>query len=140
MKKVIKTLAVTTLSVALTLPITAYANQWTQDNTGWKVKTDEGVYLYNQWYQSPESKLWYYIGSDGYMLVDTTTPDGYTVNFDGVWIEQPVPEQELAPGALSEEEIYRREEEAGIGHNAEGSILEGSIHLDKEAGKGYDWR
>jgi len=30
--------------------------------------------------------LWYYLGSDGKMLTNTTTPDGYALNSDGVWV------------------------------------------------------
>lgn len=29
---------------------------------------------------------WYYLSSSGEMLTDTVTPDGYTVDKDGVWI------------------------------------------------------
>lgn len=28
----------------------------------------------------------YYFGPDGYCLINTTTPDGYTVNADGAWV------------------------------------------------------
>ena len=28
---------------------------------------------------------WYYVGADGVMLTDTTTPDGYYVDGDGIW-------------------------------------------------------
>ena len=90
MRKAFKILAVTTLALTLTLPFTAYASQWTQDAMGWKVQADDGIYLTNQWYQSPESGLFYYIGADGYMMVNTVTPDGYYVNAEGVWVEQPV--------------------------------------------------
>lgn len=92
MKKSIKALFTLTLSLSLALPLTAYAGTWIQDTTGWKVQCDNGTYLTSQWYQSPESKLWYYIGADGYMLVNTITPDGYYVNADGVWTE-PAPTQ-----------------------------------------------
>ncbi|MBP3926204.1 MAG: hypothetical protein J6D13_03345, partial [Clostridium sp.] len=30
---------------------------------------------------------WYYCGSDGAMLANTTTPDGYYVGSDGAWIQ-----------------------------------------------------
>ena len=30
---------------------------------------------------------WYYLGPDGVMLTNTTTPDGYRVGADGVWIQ-----------------------------------------------------
>ncbi|WP_278144947.1 hypothetical protein [Lacrimispora saccharolytica] len=39
------------------------------------------------WYQSKESGRWYYMGSDGYMIVNTITPDGYAVGADGAWIQ-----------------------------------------------------
>lgn len=60
---------------------------WKQDSKGWWVERSDGSYLVNEWYQSPESGLWYYMGADGYMLTSTTTPDGYTVNADGVWVQ-----------------------------------------------------
>ena len=60
---------------------------WKQDTKGWWVERSDGSYLVNEWYQSPDSGLWYYMGADGYMLTNTTTPDGYTVNADGVWVQ-----------------------------------------------------
>ena len=65
----------------------ASAPVWKQDSNGWWIENPDGSYLTNQWYQSPASGLWYYMGSDGYMLTNTTTPDGYTVNADGVWVQ-----------------------------------------------------
>jgi len=62
------------------------AISWKSDSNGWWVERSDGSYLMNEWYQS-ESGLWYYMGADGYMLTNTTTPDGYTVNADGVWIQ-----------------------------------------------------
>ena len=58
---------------------------WKQDSRGWWIANPDGSYLINQWYQSPASGLWYYMGADGYMLTNTITPDGYRVNADGVW-------------------------------------------------------
>ena len=89
MRKAIKTLAVTTLALTLALPFTAYAGTWQQDSTGWKVQSDDGTYLTSQWYQSPESGLFYYLGADGYMMINATTPDGFQVGANGAWI-QPV--------------------------------------------------
>lgn len=60
---------------------------WVSDARGWRVQNADGTYLMNQWYCSPTSGLWYYMGSDSYMLTSTTTPDGYTVNADGVWVQ-----------------------------------------------------
>jgi hypothetical protein len=66
---------------------TGSAPVWKQDGKGWWIENPDGSYLMNQWYQSPESGLWYYMGSDGYMLTNTTTPDGCMVNADGVWVQ-----------------------------------------------------
>ncbi|HIR04708.1 MAG TPA: hypothetical protein IAB28_01895 [Candidatus Copromonas faecavium] len=60
---------------------------WRSNSVGWWVERPDGTYLTNSWYQSPASSLWYYMGADGYMLTDTTTPDGYYVNADGVWVQ-----------------------------------------------------
>jgi len=60
---------------------------WKQDAKGWWVERPDGSYLVNEWFQSPSSGLWYYMGADGYMLTNTTTPDGYTVDADGIWVQ-----------------------------------------------------
>lgn len=150
MKKVIKVLATTTLSLTLALPITTYASQWTQDKQGWKVQSDDGVYLTNQWYQSPESKLWYYIGENGYMLTNTYTPDGYFVNADGVWVhsapQEPIQsesaQQTQDDSMISEEEADRIIEELGIGKIGEGKVEivtdAKGVTLDKNGGS-YNW-
>ena len=85
MRKAFKILTITTLALTLALPFTAYAGTWQQDSTGWKVQSDGGTYLTSQWYQSPESGLFYYMGADGYMMVNAITPDGYQVDANGVW-------------------------------------------------------
>ena len=60
---------------------------WANDDKGWWIEYADGSYLKDAWYQSPASGLWYYMGADGYMLTNATTPDGYTVNGDGVWVQ-----------------------------------------------------
>lgn len=60
---------------------------WESNSKGWWVADENGAWLSNTWYKSPASGLYYYLGSDGYMLTNTTTPDGYKVNADGVWVQ-----------------------------------------------------
>lgn len=71
--------------------VSQYSNgssySWKSNSKGWWVERSDGTYLVNQWYQSPSSGLWYYMGSDGYMLTNTRTPDGYSVNGDGAWVQ-----------------------------------------------------
>lgn len=65
------------------MSISSYAGEWKQDNVGWWYQNDDGSYPANSW-QEIDGKQ-YYFGNDGYMLHDTTTPDGYYVDANGVW-------------------------------------------------------
>lgn len=82
--------------------ITAFAGEWKSDANGrWYVK-DDGNYVVSDWladngkmyYFNADgymvSNAWvgnYYVGNDGAMLTNTTTPDGYYVGMDGAWVE-----------------------------------------------------
>lgn len=77
---------------------------WLKDSVGWwycnadrTYTRNNWQYINNKWYYFNENGYmvtgwvlwkdkWYYLGYDGAMLTSTTTPDGYYVNFDGVWI------------------------------------------------------
>lgn len=75
---------------------------WKQDNIGWWYQNADGSYPTNTWKEI--SGAWYYfegngymaankwignyyVGSNGAMLTNTTTPDGYQVGTDGAWIQ-----------------------------------------------------
>lgn len=78
---------------------------WLKDNVGWwycnadrSYTTNGWQYIDNLWYYFDENgymktgwilykDAWYYCGESGAMLVNTTTPDGYYVNGDGVWVQ-----------------------------------------------------
>lgn len=64
---------------------TTVTEGWKQDGTGWWYQNADGSYPVNQWREVNGKQ--YYFGADGYMLADTTTPDGYSVGADGAWIE-----------------------------------------------------
>ena len=57
---------------------------WRYVGGKWYYLTGSGAMAANRWVQT--GGLWYYVGSDGARLMDTTTPDGYRVNADGVWV------------------------------------------------------
>lgn len=59
---------------------------WREDETGEWYDNGDGTYPVNQW-KEIEGK-YYYFGEDGYMLKDCYTPDGYSLDFDGSWIEE----------------------------------------------------
>lgn len=79
-KKMILGLAVG-LSVLAAVP--AFAGEWKQDTKGWWYQEDDGSYPTSAWKEINGRQ--YYFGADGYLLTNTTTPDGYTVNDDGAW-------------------------------------------------------
>lgn len=54
-------------------------NQWREIDGAWYYFNEQGYRLTNQWVDR------YYVGSDGKMLVNTTTPDGYFVDEYGAW-------------------------------------------------------
>ena len=73
---------------------TAFAGQWQQDARGWRFQTGANTYHTNgwQWLDGNGDGIseCYYFGPDAYMAAATTTPDGYTVNADGAWMENGV--------------------------------------------------
>lgn len=59
---------------------------WEQQGTDWKFKAVDGNYITNSWIESlSEAGAYYFVGADGRMLVNSQTPDGYTVDGNGVW-------------------------------------------------------
>jgi len=63
---------------------TTYAGQWQQEGNTWWYQNDDNSYPVNGWEQIDGN--WYCFGGDGYLLTNTTTPDGYQVDSNGAWI------------------------------------------------------
>lgn len=83
MKKFYLTAAMTAV-MSLAFAGIVFAGQWTQDAIGWKYQNDNTTYHVNGW-QWVDNKC-YYFTPEGYCLLNTTTPDGYTVDASGAWI------------------------------------------------------
>lgn len=75
-----------TLAATLTLlsSVPAFAGQWQKDNVGWWYLEDNNTYPVNGW--KTINGAMYYFNSNGYLLTNTITPDGYTVDENGAWI------------------------------------------------------
>ena len=58
---------------------------WLQLGGAWYFLNADGA-MANGWVQGADGK-WYYLQPDGRMAVDMTTPDGYYVDSDGVWVQ-----------------------------------------------------
>ena len=74
MKLLLATVILSTASAVISM-----AGQWVQFGDKWCYKEDNGDYVKNRWVGN------YYLGSDGIMLTDTYSPDGYYLRADGSW-------------------------------------------------------
>ena len=86
MKKVKLLFAVGVASAVLSM--TSFAGEWKQDASGWWYQNDDGSFTRNGW-QNISGKQ-YYFNENGYMLHDTTTPDGKQVGSDGSLVSAPL--------------------------------------------------
>ena len=93
MKKSFKKLLLSSTAAAITLSccLTSFAGTWKQDSTGWWYQNNDGSYPSNGWEwidgNNDGTAESYYFDKSGYILANTTTPDGYFVNADGAWTE-----------------------------------------------------
>lgn len=88
-KRLLTVAAVAAMSTMMSM--TALAAGWQKNDTGWWWQNDDGSWHANgwQWIDSngDGTAECYYFDANGYMMANTTTPDGYTVNADGAWVQ-----------------------------------------------------
>lgn len=89
-KKMILGITLTALAAFIPSGMTAQAGEWKMQNGRWWYANDDGSWPQDGWQwidgNGDEIGECYYFDHDGYLLVSTTTPDGYTVNADGAWV------------------------------------------------------
>lgn len=102
MKRSLKGTTLKVLSSALVMVMlatsTSFAGQWKQENAAWKYQNDNGSYVTGWNWIDGKS---YYFDSNGKMLANTTTPDGYTVNADGAWVVNGVVQTQNANASVT---------------------------------------
>ena len=90
-KKICVCITAVVLSAVMTG--TAFAGTWSSQKkstdsgaeyTEWSYRKDNGSKVAGEWIQ--DKGTWYYIGSDGIMLSDDISPDGYAVGDTGAWV------------------------------------------------------
>ena len=62
----------------------SYIPGWYKDGDKWRYIQKNGYYKANSWYQDTDGK-YYYFNMGAVMAINTTTPDGYYVDENGVW-------------------------------------------------------
>lgn len=90
---------------------TVMAAEWKKDSTGWWWQNDDGSYPISSWQWLDGNKdgvaEYYYFDSTGYMLENTKTPDGNTVNADGAWILDGVVQTQTVAAAAPVQETQQ---------------------------------
>lgn len=70
--------------------MTVFAGQWQSDTNGWWWQNDDGSYPVGSWQwldgNNDGTAECYYFDGNGYMLANTITPDGYSVDGNGAWV------------------------------------------------------
>ncbi|MCI8535520.1 MAG: hypothetical protein HFG68_08090 [Hungatella sp.] len=86
MKKTWKSLILAGI-LSLSMSVSAFAGSWQLNATGYWYQNDDGSYPTScwKWIDGNNDGIAenYYFNSEGYLLVSTTTPDGYTVDSNG---------------------------------------------------------
>ena len=119
MKKAWLTAAVAGMMTAvMVMPV--FAAEWKQDTAGWWYQQDDGSYPSGGW-EWIDGRC-YYFDETGYCLLDTTTPDGYTVDANGAW---------TVDGTV---QVQETQETAAQSQNASGTITVGGLTVIPPAG------
>lgn len=104
MKKTLVTM-ISTAVITLSMCIPAFAGQWVQDALGRWWQNDDGSWPANGWQWIDDNydgmAECYYFDVNGYLAVNTITPDGYTVTANGAWVENGIIQMQQTGGAAS---------------------------------------
>lgn len=94
MKKRLLVVATAVMSMAMSMTAFASMGNWQQNETGWWWQRNDGSYPADEWKwidgNGDGTAESYYFDQNGYLITNTTTPDGYTVNADGAWVQDGV--------------------------------------------------
>lgn len=104
MKRVKLLIVSAVLSLAMSL--SAFAGQWNQDSGGWWYQNDDGTYPVNSWQwidgNADGVSECYYFNENGYCLMNTTAPDGKTVDSNGALIISGIVQTKTAENARAD--------------------------------------
>ncbi|MCI8512999.1 MAG: hypothetical protein HFE83_13590 [Lachnospiraceae bacterium] len=99
-----------TAALSLAFPLLSYAGEWQETSGKKRWQKDDGTYAANQWEWIDDDNdgfaKCYYFDENGNLLVNTTTPDNYTVDHWGAWhIDYVAQIRRVLPPADSSQEI-----------------------------------
>lgn len=103
-------------AITVMMSFTAFAGSWKNDGTGWQYKNDDGSCTANSWQwidgDNNGTAECYYFNQQGYCLVNTTTPDGCSVDDNGAWIVDGIVQTQRVAAQASQETTASKEDTA----------------------------
>lgn len=110
------------------------AGKWEYQNQKWKFLKNDGTYAFNGWYWIDADRggiaECYCFDVTGQLIVNGKTPDGYTVNAVGAWVENGKIVQQYSDGSgivSGDVKARRNQSSSGRGNSSGGSAGSGSI-------------
>lgn len=89
-KRLLVATAAAAMSMVMSMTAFASMGNWQQDASGWWWQRTDNSYPADEWKwidgNGDGTAESYYFDQNGYLITNTTTPDGYTVNADGAWV------------------------------------------------------
>lgn len=134
MKKKLVTLGFTVVSIFM-FSTTAFAAGWKQDNVGWWYQNENGTYPQKEWKwidgNGDGVSECYYFNPSGYCMMNTVTPDGFSVNENGEWavngvVQTQTRKQEKLTGEEAMDIIYNHNKNEYGSYDFYGLTLEDS--------------
>lgn len=93
-KRLLVATAAAAMSMVMSMTAFASMGNWQQDASGWWWQRTDNSYPADEWKwidgDGDGTAESYYFDGNGYLATNTTTPDGYTVNADGAWVQDGV--------------------------------------------------
>ena len=112
-------LLLTTAVMTAAMGITAFAGQWMQNATGWWYDYGNGTWPASSWQwidgNNDGTAECYYFDQYGYMAENTTTPDGFTVDASGAWVENGVVQTKDVTGTAVDKGGSNQQQDSVIG-------------------------
>ena len=129
-------------SMVLGSAMTSMAASWQSDSIGWWWQNDDGTWPSNSWQwldgNSDGVAECYYFDGNGYMLANTTTPDGYQVNVDGAWTVNGAVQTQVANTNTSTTGTANHNAGYDQAHPLAGKIDEWNLRLPRTTITGFD--
>lgn len=138
-----KLVTVTAAICSLLMTSTVFAGTWqtgTGENQGkWWYDNGDGSHPSNGWQwidgNGDGTAECYYFDNNGWLLTNTTTPDGYTVNADGAWVENGVVKNRNLLNNISYQDLNNISYQALSGNYA---YYKTQLYVKNEATQSYE--